>query len=92
MTGQKQDNHVAMKTYQKRWTIGRSGERVTGISVPAARHDDDDDDDDGQLEWQKLMGENLFLFYKLILGYTFWPQLDDTCVSQSHREFYASYF
>ena len=35
---------VALKTYQRRWTIGRSGERGSGISVPAARHDDDDDD------------------------------------------------
>ena len=26
--------------------IGRSGERGSGISVPAAWHDDDDDDDD----------------------------------------------
>ena len=26
--------------------IGNSGERGSGISVPAARHDDDDDDDD----------------------------------------------
>ena len=29
-----------------RWMIGRSGERRSGISVLAARHDDDDDDDD----------------------------------------------
>ena len=28
--------------------IGRSGERGSGISVQAARHDDDDDDDDDQ--------------------------------------------
>ena len=28
---------VPLRTYQKRWMIGRSGER-------AARHDDDDDD------------------------------------------------
>ena len=35
---------VALKTRQKRWMIGRSGERVSGISVLAARHDDDDDD------------------------------------------------
>ena len=28
---------------QRRWTIGRKGERGSGISVPAARHDDDDD-------------------------------------------------
>ena len=35
---------VALRTYQKRWMIGRSGERWSGISVLAARHDDDDDD------------------------------------------------
>ena len=56
MAGQKQDDQlehtfssygriqdVALKTYQRRWTIGRSGERGSGISVLAARHDDDDD-------------------------------------------------
>ena len=57
MAGQKQDDQleytfssylriwdVALKTYQRRWTIERSGERGSGISVVAARHDDDDDD------------------------------------------------
>ena len=34
---------VALRTSQKRWTIGRSGERGSGISVLAARRDDDDD-------------------------------------------------
>ena len=34
---------VAPKTCQKRWMIGRSGERGSGISVLAARHDDDND-------------------------------------------------
>ena len=34
---------VALKTCQRRWTIGRSGERESGISVPAAQHDGDDD-------------------------------------------------
>ena len=34
---------VTLKTCQKRWMIGRSGERGSGISVLAARHDDDDD-------------------------------------------------
>ena len=56
MDGQKQDDQhehtfssyvriqdVALKTYQRRWTIGRSGERVSEISVLAARHDNDDD-------------------------------------------------
>ena len=33
---------VALKTCQRRWTIGRIGERGLGISVLAARHDDDD--------------------------------------------------
>ena len=35
---------VALKTCQKRWMIGRSGERGSGISMLAARHDDDDDE------------------------------------------------
>ena len=34
---------VVQKTCQKRWTIGKSGEKGSGISVLAARHDDDDD-------------------------------------------------
>ena len=33
---------VTLKTCQKRWTIGRSGERGSGISVLATQHDDDD--------------------------------------------------
>ena len=37
---------VALKTCLRRWTIGKSGERGSGISVLAARHDDDDDDGD----------------------------------------------
>ena len=36
---------VVQKTGMRRWTIGKSGERGSGISVQAARHDDDDDDD-----------------------------------------------
>ena len=34
---------VALKTCQRRWTIGKSGERGSGISVLAARDDDDND-------------------------------------------------
>ena len=34
---------VVLKTYLGRWTIGRSGERESGISVLPARYDDDDD-------------------------------------------------
>ena len=59
LAGQKQDDqhkhtfgssvrirNVALKTCQRQWTIGKRGERGSGISVLAARHDDDDDDDD----------------------------------------------
>ena len=35
---------VVQKTCQRRWTIGKSGERGSVISVLPARHDDDDDD------------------------------------------------
>ena len=34
---------VALETCQRRWTIGKSGERGPGISVLVARHDDDDE-------------------------------------------------
>ena len=34
---------VVLKTCLGRWTIGRSGERGSGISMLPARHDDDDD-------------------------------------------------
>ena len=57
--GQKQDDQlehtyssyvrirsVALKICWGRWTIGRSDESGSGISVLAAQHDDDDDDDD----------------------------------------------
>ena len=55
MAGQKQDDQhehtfssyvrirdVALKTCQRWWTIGRSGERGSWISMLAARHDDDE--------------------------------------------------
>ena len=34
---------VALKTCQRRWMIGKSGERGSRIPVLVARHDDDDD-------------------------------------------------
>ena len=39
---------VVLKTCLGRWTIGRSGERGSGISVLPARYDDDDDDSSSQ--------------------------------------------
>ena len=35
---------VSLKTCRRRWMIGRSGERGSGISVLVARHDDDNDE------------------------------------------------
>ena len=35
---------VVQKTCQRRWTIGKNGERGSGISELPARHDDHDDD------------------------------------------------
>ena len=34
--------YVTLRTCQRRLMIGRSGERGSGISMLAARHDDDD--------------------------------------------------
>ena len=45
---------VVLKTYLGRWTIGRSGERGSGISVLPARYDDDDDDDDNGFKYYYL--------------------------------------
>ena len=36
--------YVALKTCQRRWTIGRSGEKGSGISVLVIRPDNNDDD------------------------------------------------
>ena len=44
---------VAFKTYRERWTIETGGERESGISVLAVRHDDDDDDDDNSVGVKK---------------------------------------
>ena len=44
-----------MKTCQRRWTIGRSDERGSGISVPAVRHDDDDN---WQSSWNYFIVQN----------------------------------
>ena len=49
---------VVQKTCLRRWTIGKNGERGSGISVLPARHDDDDDDDSHiiQIIWTQQNG------------------------------------
>ena len=53
---------VALKTCQRRWTIGRSGERESGISVLAARHHDDDD----QIVYQSFTGYLMQIFDSIV--------------------------
>ena len=43
---------VVQKTCLRRWTIGKSGERRSGISVLPARRDDDDNDDKRYIKWK----------------------------------------
>ena len=57
---------VALKTCQRRWTIGRSGERGSGISVLAAHDDDDDDIMNSFFDWKKNQGN---IFYHLTEGF-----------------------
>ena len=45
---------VALKTCQKRWMIGKSGERGPGLFELAARDDDDDDDDRSKEKLMKM--------------------------------------
>ena len=53
---------VALKTCQRRWMIGKSGEIGSGISVLATR--DDDDDDYVSIDTQSMMlGDSQFLTY-----------------------------
>ena len=49
---------VVLKTCQKRWMIGRSGERKSGISVLAIRHDDNDDAQLYGFKWISLFNNN----------------------------------
>ena len=51
---------LTLKTYQRRWTIGGSGERGSGIPVLVAQHDDDDDDDDEKLENNQKISDKQF--------------------------------
>ena len=49
---------VVQKTCLRRWTIGRSGERGSGISVLPARHDDDGDDYKGKIIYETIIQQN----------------------------------
>ena len=84
MTGQKQDNqhehtfssyvriwNVALKTCQRWWTIGKSGESRSGISVLVARHDDDRQENLVHIYQRLVHYKQHFSFSKMI-----WSRLD----------------
>ena len=91
---------VALKTCRGRWTIGKSGERGSGISVLAARHDDDDDSsermdcrDENSKEFVKKMlkclraiGANMGI--KVLFLHSHLDRFQDNCgnVSDEQRE------
>ena len=70
---------VVLKTCQRQWTIGRSGERRSGISVLVAQHDDDDDN------------IYIYIYIYIYIGLANWvecsPMTWETVV-QSHVESY----
>ena len=68
---------VDLKTCQRRWTRGKSGERGLGISVLVARYDDDNDD----IPLVSMVKTLTFAQFAviptlvLILGYFYWINL-----------------
>ena len=59
---------VTLKTCQRRSLIGRSGEKVSEISVLAVRHDDDDDIIDINIYIMHSVGFQTFLYRNLKLS------------------------
>ena len=66
---------VPLKTYQRQWKIGKSGERGSWISVLAERHDDDDDVPHAAV-WNCLLfqaGPTHISTLRCQRPYLFWP-------------------
>ena len=63
---------VALRTYQKWWTIERGDRRGSGISVLMARYHNDNDDDDGSSHWSVYGINNIFFSFKIQWNIRFW--------------------
>ena len=63
---------VVQKTYLRRWMIGRSGERGSGISVLPARHDDDDESEKNIKDIKFFRTEGYLMVIYVFLS-KFWP-------------------
>ena len=81
---------VALKTCQRRWTIGKSDKKGSGISVLAARHDGDDDYDVSVQHvshfatktWPIIfMDTNQFVKYSANLRTVYFVLIEYICVS-----------
>ena len=61
---------VVLKTFHRRWTIGRSGERGSEVSVLAARHDDDDNDYNVHIKNKSGRGNSIYIHedFRIIYG------------------------
>ena len=69
---------VTLKTCRRRWMIGRSGERGSGISVLVARHDDDDEG----FGFKTLLSTRITLDYFIIVR-CFWNYIS---ICSSYRK------
>ena len=74
----REDTDVTLRTCRKRWTIGRGGERVSGISVLMTRQDDD-----GELSFKFLKFTKFYLVWRTGLGVTYEIHLISFAVAQS---------
>ena len=82
---------VLLKTYLGRWTIGRSGERGSGISVLPAWYDDNDDDiynsTHATLHYTGLLKIHLYMVIK-----AFYHKLNPHNSLEKHMYLYISVY
>ena len=81
---------VTQKTCRRRWTIGKSGERWSRISVLAARLDDDDDDDDNNSNNQ--WWETIFSVFCKFVSWNFNCLFTGTTGKGRSYIWYSSFF
>ena len=73
---------VTLKTCRRRWMIGRSGERGSGISMLAAQHDHDDD----TWIWFFIQEQILWSNIKCLWIHHPWQNMEFNLASWSHLE------